>query len=174
MPLKEATAQEASSPPSLGDGTRWGFQLDRYQDDFAFGLNLTTPRFANDRLAVRLNGNLAFHKHLSGGSGARTETWTPYANASVGLVGLADRVGESIRLYGEGGAIGLVPSNSFSDETMAVGGYGLFGFSFVAETSRSWFIEIGGVGTAARADALSTDPVYSNGLMIRVGFRSGF
>jgi hypothetical protein len=176
------TAQDATTPSesemesALTTGPRWGFQLGRYQNDFAFGVNLTSPflDFTDERLAVRLRGNLAFHEHLSGAPGDPTETWTPYANISAGLVGLAGRVGESIRLYGEGGAIGLVPSDAFSGDALAVGGYGVFGFSFFAEPNRSYFIEIGGAGTSARADQLPTDPVYSNGLMIQVGFRSNF
>lgn len=170
MPLKETTAQEAPSPPTFGEETRWGFQLGRYQDDFAVGLNLTSPYFANGRAGVRLRGNVAFHEHLSGG----TVTWSPYGNVSLGLIGVSGRVGESIRLYGEGGLLGLFPSDDFSSETFEMGGYGLFGFSFFSSPGSSYFIELGGAGIGARADALSTNPVYSNGLVISVGFRSNF
>lgn len=172
---QESGVGEAGDRQALTTGPRWGFQLGRYQDDFAFGLNLTSPffDFTNERLAVRLRGNLAFHEHLPVGSGPQTETWSPYGNVSVGLVGLSGRVGESIRLYGEGGAIGLIPSDDFSRQSLEIGGYGLFGFSFFAEQDKSYFIEIGGVGIAARANRLPTSPVYSNGLVISVGIRGG-
>lgn len=152
---------------------RWGFQLGRYQNDFALGLNLTSPPFAGDRMAIRVRGSVAFHEHLSVGAEPRTETWTPYANLSAGLVGFAGRVGKSIRLYGEGGAIGLVPPDDLSSATLEVGGYGLFGFSFFAAQNQSYFLEIGGVGIRARADQLRASPIYANGLTISVGFRSG-
>lgn len=160
--LTTAIAQETP----LNNGLGFGFQLNQYQRDFGAGLNLTTPYFANERVAVRLRGNVLFHEHLEDAS----TTWTPYANASVGVIGVVGYVGD-IRLYSEGGLIGLFPSDAFSSEGSHFGGYGLFGFEFFFNNRGNYFIEIGGVGTGAKADKVPGKPVFSNGLVIGTGFR---
>jgi hypothetical protein len=35
----------------------------------------------------------------------------------------------------------------------------------------NYFIELGAVGTGAKADKLPTNPIYSNGFLMSVGFR---
>lgn len=37
---------------------------------------------------------------------------------------------DRIRLYGEGGVTGLIPSDKFSTDNFVFGGYGLSGFEF--------------------------------------------
>ncbi|MEO0332135.1 MAG: hypothetical protein AAF223_10680, partial [Bacteroidota bacterium] len=78
------------------------------------------------------------------------------------------------RLYGEGGIILLLPSDTFSAERTELGGYGLFGFEFYLKNNANYFIEIGGVGTGAQADKVPNKPIYSNGLLISTGFRMQF
>ncbi len=150
----------------LNNGVGFGFQLNQYQKDFGAGLNVTSPYFANEKVAVRLRGNVLFHEHPKD----EEMTWTPYANGSIGFIGTVGYVG-NIRLYGEGGLIGLFPSDKFSSERTHFGGYGLFGFEFFFRSSGNYFIEIGGVGTGAKADKLPGNPIFSNGLIIGTGFR---
>ena len=160
--LFTANAQEAK----LNSGTGFGLQLGQHQRDFGAGLNVTSPYFLNERLALRLRGNLQYHEHAKG-----DETiWSAYSNASVGVIGVVGNVGD-IRLYSEGGVIGLFPSESFSSESSRFGGYGLFGFEFFFNNRGNYFIEIGGVGTGAKADKLPGKPIFSNGLVISTGFR---
>jgi hypothetical protein len=161
-----ASAQEDKISDKLG----MGVQLNQYQDDFGLGLNLTSPYFAHDKIAVRLRGNLMFNEHVKNNE----TTWTPYSNMSLGLIGSAGKVGDYIRLYGEGGIIGLFPSDEFSSQDFVIGGYGLFGYEFYMNRRSNYFIEIGGVGTGAAADAIPNDPLYSNGLCISTGFRIQF
>ena len=145
-----------------------GFQLAQYQRDFGFGLNVTSPHFFNNSVAVRLRGNMVFNQHVDG-----LETvWTPYANLTLGVLGTATRVGEHIRLYGEGGVLFLFPNSDFSSESVEVGGYGLFGFEFYMGANSNYFIEIGGAGAGAQADEVPFSPIYSNGLILQVGFRA--
>ncbi len=162
--MMTAQAQEASISNDFGIG----FQLSQYQRDFGFGINATSPYFANNALAIRLKANVMFNEHLQDGE----ITWTPYTNLSLGLVSGSAKVGKHIRLYGEGGVIGLLPASDFSSEDFEVGGYGLFGFEFYMVRWANYFIEIGGVGTGARADQVPTQPIYSNGLVISTGFRA--
>ena len=161
--IEVANAQEEKISNEFG----MGFQLSQYQNDFGLGLNVTSPYFVHNKIAVRLRGNLMFNEHVKNNE----TTWTPYFNISLGLIGVAGKVGDYIRLYGEGGFIGLFPSGEFSSEKFVFGGYGLFGFEFYMYSKGSYFIEIGGIGTGAIADNITNKPIYSNGLLISTGFR---
>ncbi len=160
------SAGQAQENP-LNKGIGLGFQLNQYQKDFGFGLNLNSPYFAHDRIALRMRGNLMYYEHLQDGE----ITWTPYQNVSLGLVGVGGYVADYLKLYGEGGLLALLPSSKFSTESFALGGYGLFGFEFYMQKSFNYFIEIGSAGTGARADKLPGKPIYSNGLTVSTGFR---
>jgi len=153
---------------SVNTGMGLGFQLNQYQRDFGFGLNVTSPHFAYERIAVRLRASMMYNESVQNS----VTTWVPYSNVSLGIIGVGGKIGDYIRLYGEGGVVGLFPSAEFSSEQFEFGGYGLFGFEFFMHTSSNYFIEIGGIGTGARADKISTQPIYSNGLLLSVGFRS--
>jgi len=147
-----------------------GFQLSQYQSDFGIGVNLTSPYFVHNSIAVRLRGNFMFYQHVKDGE----TTWSPYSNISLGVLGVGGMVGEFIRLYGEGGVILLIPSDEFSAESTVLGGYGVFGFEFYMSHGFNYFIELGGVGTGASADKIPTSPIYSNGFLISTGFRFHF
>ena len=161
-----SSAQEGEISTGLGAG----LQLNQYQNDFGIGLQVTSPHFVYDGLAVRLRGNLMFNQHIENNE----TTWTPYSNLSIGVLGISGKVGEHIRLYGEGGIIGLFPSEEFSSENFELGGYGLFGFEFFMSQNDNYFIEIGGMGSGAAADNIPGSPIYSNGLLISVGYRHLF
>ena len=151
----------------INNGFGFGFQLDQYEKDFGLGVSVTSPYFADDKIALRLRSNLMFNENVQNA----LTTWTPYSNMSFGVVGVGGMVGDYIRLYGEGGIIGLLPSNKFSTDKFVFGGYGLFGFEFFMNNSTNYFIEIGGVGTGATENKIITKPIYSNGLLISAGLR---
>ena len=148
-----------------------GFQIAQYQQDFGLGLNVNSPYFADDRIAFRLRGNIMWNEHLDPDG---LSTWSTYSNLSLGIIGVGGQIGNSIRLYGEGGLILLFPSSNFSSESTELGGYGLFGFEFYLNPFMTYFIEIGGVGTGAREDKLPSQAIYSNGLLVDTGFRIQF
>lgn len=154
----------------INTGMGVGFQINQYQNDFGVGLSLTTPYFVHEKIAVRLKGNFMFNETIENS----LTTWAPYSNVQLGLIGVGGMVGEQIRLYGEGGFVGLFPSDIFSSEQFVFGGYGLFGFEFFMSPRRNYFIEIGAIGTGATEDKIATQPIYSNGLMISTGFRVNF
>lgn len=156
-------AQKANVSNRLG----LGFQLNQYQEDFGMGLNMTSPYFIHEKVALRLRANLMYHEHTK----EAETTWTPYSNVSLGLIGGSGFVADFIRLYGEGGLLTLLPSEEFSSGDPVFGGYGLFGFEFYMAPKANYFIELGGVGTGAVADKLANNPIYSNGLTISAGFR---
>ena len=161
-----AYAQESEK----SNGMVYGFQLGQYQKDFGFGLNITSPLFVHDNIALRLRGNLMFNEHPE-----NNETqWTPYSNVSLGIMSGRTKLGDYLAVYGEGGVIGLFPSDEFSTEDFVFGGYGIFGFEFLIDDHVNYFIELGGVGTGAEADQIPNAPIYSNGFLINVGFRVTF
>lgn len=164
--INSVKAQERQGMDNFG----FGIQLSQYQNDFGAGINITSPYFANRKIAVRLRGNFMFHEHIQNGE----TTWTPYSNVSVGLAGVSGNIGDHIRLYGEGGLAGLFPSSEFSSEKFEFGGYGHFGFEFFMSEKHNYFIEIGGIGTGAKADRVENSPIYSNGFLINTGFRMHF
>ena len=151
----------------LNKGLSFGFQLNQYQKDFGFGLNATSPLFLKDHVAIRLRSNLMYLEHLQN----EEITWTPYSNVSLGIMSVGGYLTDFLKLYGEGGVIGILPNNRFSTKDVAMGGYGLFGFEFFMQNGFNYFIEIGGIGTGATADKIATKPIYSNGLSVSTGFR---
>jgi len=156
-------AQEVNDRNGFGIG----FQLNEYQDDFGLGINVNSPYFLYESVTVRLRANYMYNQAVIEGK----SDWLGYGNFSLGLASGGTRIGESIRLYGEGGVIALLPPEQISSNSSEWGGYGLFGFEFFFEGNGSYFLEVGGVGTGASADKVQTEPIYSNGLTISVGFR---
>lgn len=90
------------------------------------------------------------------------------------MIGAGRSAGDHILLYGEGGIVGIIPSDEFSSEDLVTGGYGLFGFEFHMDKVINYFIEIGGIGAGAIADQITYKPIYSNGFLISTGFRLQF
>src|SRR5690625_6153778 len=121
-----ATAQVSSEQTtSINNTVNLGFQLNQYQRDFGTGVTLTSPWFANQKIALRARGNLMFHEHLDG----EVMTWTPYINTTLGVVSMTGRVGDAIRLYGAGGGPGRFPSPARRSDDFALVGLGLFAFA---------------------------------------------
>ncbi len=165
--LQGSTASSQERTNTLNKSLGLGFHLAQFQRDFGMGVNVTSPLFLFDAVAVRARANFMFHEHVHNAD----MTWTPYWNASLGLVGVSGYVGDRIRLYGEGGAIALFPAPEFSSSDMEIGGYGTFGFELFPHDAWNYYIELGGIGTGATADRIPTSPIYSNGFMIMVGMR---
>lgn len=147
-----------------------GYQLSNLGGDFGAGLQITSPFFANKKVAYRLSYNIQFLHHRP-----KTDTfsvWTTYHTFRLGVVGISGNIGTNIRGYGEGGLVCLLPNSAFASETFQMGGYGHFGLEFIFnESATAYFIELGGIGTGAVADRAIGQPIYSNGFSISVGFR---
>lgn len=156
-----------SEESAINQGVGFGFQLNQYQDNFGFGLSLNSPYLFGDNLTFRLKSNVMFNEVIQD----QETTWLPYFNVSFGAAGVGGMVTKNIRLYGEGGILLIIPSEEFSSNSTEFGGYGLFGFEFFMNPFTNYFIEIGGVGTGAKADKIPFSPIYSNGLSISTGFR---
>lgn len=158
--------------PERANKFSFGFQLNSYQNDFGLGLQLTSPYFAHGGIAVRGRANMQFYQYLNSDN---ETTWSPYGTYQLGIIGVGGRAGGFARFYGEGGVVLITPSSDFSSSSTEIGGYGLFGFEFFMSSDPkvpvSYFIELGGIGTGAKADKVAGSPIYSNGFLISVGFR---
>lgn len=157
--------------PDIRTSTALGFQLNQYQKDFGMGINISTPYLIHDRVALRLRVNMMFNESLDEYASTIEYRWYPYFNTQLGLIGVAGYVSPRIKLYGEGGIVFLFPNQDISSENFKFGGYGHFGFEFYMSNFNSYFIELGGVGTGAKANLALGKPIYSNGFLISTGFR---
>ncbi len=151
-----------------GKSSEIGFHLSQFQNDFGFGLDYTSPYLIKDRyLAFTFRTNAMYLEHLE----KLKTTWTSYFNLQLGVIGNKTEITENIVIYGEGGVIAVIPNSNFSTYDVHIGGYGLFGFQFNFDTHNAYFIELGGVGVESSADKVPTEPIYSNGFLVNVGYK---
>lgn len=146
-----------------------GYNLNQFQHDFGIGLNLTSPYFFHHQVALRVSGNLQWLQNVLPFT-AET-TWSHYGAYKAGVTSIGAFISKSIRMYGEGGLVLIVPNKDFSSKSTVFGGYGLFGFSFFVRQNLSYFIEMGGIGTGAVAEKSLYKPIYANGFTTSVGIR---
>lgn len=145
-----------------------GMNINSFGGDFGLGINVTSPTFFDNHMAVKVSGNYQWLDHIDAGG---DHTWTGYTLFRAGLMGVNMSLSEVIELYGEGGLALALTDNSLSTESSTMGGYGLFGFEFFMPANMSYFIELGGMGLGAKADKVATSPLIANGFMASVGFR---
>lgn len=166
------------SPPSASrnDGLALGFAVHRFQDDFGLGAVVASPSFLDGLMRIAAGGGVAWYPHALNDEGF--EAWKGYGHARLVLEAGARVPGTPLRLYGFGGATTLFAPNGLSSKTVHVGGIGGFGFEFRfknltrgVDSPVSYFVELGGIGTGARANRLPAHPIFANGFLITAGMR---
>ena len=171
---RTAAEEPAETVHQERNGWALGYTLHRFQDDFATGGSIATPRFARGSLRVTLAGGVAWSPHAVTSDG--DQDWARYGVARLVLEGGARADGSPVRLYGFGGPMLLALPDRLSDDSFAVGGIGGFGFEYYFmkddhDGPVSYFTELGGAGTGARADNQPGSPMLANGFFITVGLR---
>lgn len=163
-----AHAQPKRIPYSLPNKMSVGFNVNHFGRDFGIGLNVSSPAFLGGHMAIRASGNYQWlsHTNVKG-----SETWSGYTYYRLGAAGINMAIADGILLYGEGGVSMTVLDETMSTEPVTIGGYGLFGFEFLIPGNVSYFIELGGSGSGASADKLSTSPIVANGFLAATGLR---
>jgi hypothetical protein len=155
-----------------------GYCLTQYQNDFGVGMNLTTPYIVKAAMAFRLTGSVQWLQNMeinqSSPFAQVTTTWSPYAAFRLSVVSRQFVITNKISVYSEGGVVLLLPNSSFSSRSTQFGGFGVFGVEFHPSQHWAQYLEVGGIGTGAVADKAVGQPIYSNGLLINVGFRVYF
>jgi len=155
-------------------GAAVGMAVQRLQDDFGVSGFFTSPAFFGGNARVTVAGGAAWYPYGRTSSG--DQDWVPFGHTRI-VAESGHRLGQApLRLYGFGGVILAFLPQRLSDDLLSVGGVGGFGFEFFAPTNSgsapvSYFIELGGVGSGARATNEPGRPVLLNGFLIQSGVR---
>jgi hypothetical protein len=157
-----------ASSAATNEGFSVGWSIHRFQDDFAVGASASTPSMAARTLRITAGGGVAWYPHARNGAG--DETWKIYGHTRLVIEAGRRIQGTPLRLYGFGGPT-LLFIDDLSNDKLAAGGVGGFGFEFfMPKAGRdgpvSYRIELGGIGTGARADRQTGAPIFANGLLI--------
>ncbi len=169
-------AQAQDHRPVEQHGLSAGFSVQRLQDDFGGGAQVSSPAFASESIRLTLGGGMAFFPHDLTSEGQ--ERWTPYGHARLVVEAGHRLAGSPARLYGVGGPVLLFVPDRLSEKHLVLGGWGGFGFEIAQrkdnldDAGTSYFVEFGGIGTGASASRLPTQPIFANGFLINVGFRA--
>jgi hypothetical protein len=137
--------------------------VQRLHDDFGLALGVTSPRFLDERLAVRLAGGVGWYPDLRAvpdTTAASDETfgpWSTYGHLRLTVdfaIPLAIPIG---RLYAAAGPSLVVLAKNLSTTRVAPGGFGFVGIELFAGDGLqtfpvAFFFQVGGVAHAASAD----------------------
>ncbi len=136
--------------------------------DFSLGAEVMAPPLFDGLVTIYGGVDLQYKAGMVQGG---EQEWYPYVLTSVGLQITAAQH-DWMRLYARSALLVFVPSPEVGS-LWHVGGYGGFGveFFFASEGSGSYYFEIGGAGTTAKAIALAHKPYLGNGLTIKAGCR---
>ena len=173
LSANRAVAQTGAEP-ATNVGSAVGMTVQRLQDNFGMSGTWSSRAFFNEKARTTASGGVAWYPNGTSASG--DQEWVPFGHSRV-VVESGHRVGGApLRLYGFGGAILIFRSERLSSDVLALAGTGGFGFEFFAPTGMvnapvSYFIEIGGVGSGARAANLSGQPILLNGFVVQSGLR---
>jgi hypothetical protein len=167
-------ALRAQDPGPVTRRPSLGFHLANLDGNPAVGLEATSSYLGHGSLAFRVSADRAAHRGLPA-AGPAEEQMGQFGLVRAGVVGVGGVVAGCIRLYGEGGVFAAFPSAGLSSQGTQWGGYGHFGFECLfgrpAHAPCAYFIELGTVGSGARAERMLGRPTYLNGFVTRVGFR---
>ncbi len=136
--------------------------------DFSLGAEVASPSLFDGMVAIHVGADV---QYKAGSVNGGDQEWYPYVLTSVGFQITAVQT-DWMRLYASSAVLVFVPSPEVGSP-WHVGGYGGFGFEFyfASRGSGSYYLEIGGAGTTAKASALAHAPYLSNGLTIKAGCR---
>jgi hypothetical protein len=146
------------------------FNINSFSNNYGLGVGVSSPYILNNSLNFRLSGAYAWVQGVA--NTETTQTWAPYGLVRLGVYGSGFVYGTAIRAYGGGGPMLVIPSTTLSDQNTKVGGFGLVGLEFpLGGKSGAMFLELGGMGSGAKATKLSQSPIYANGFLASWGFR---
>jgi hypothetical protein len=103
--------------------------------------------------------------------------WQPfYHGRVVAMVGPPFRGDSVVRPYGFGGSVIFGLPKELSRDTLAFGGIGGIGLEFGFHAPHragpvTYFVELGGIGTSAKASSLTTKESIASGFFISAGVR---
>ncbi|QNL49635.1 hypothetical protein H8S90_23430 [Olivibacter sp. SDN3] len=169
--LLSANASAQSTFDDVSTKFAAGIAINQLHRDFGVEANFTSPYFANGRIAFRLHAGINWMDMPLPDGGS---TWQGFFSNRLGVVARKSIIEGKLSTYGEAGGVFMFPHSTFSAESFKSGGYGLIGVAFNLAPDFVQYLEIGAMGTGARADRLANSPVYGNGLIIGAGFSHHF
>lgn len=150
--------------------TSIGIQAGHYDLDAGLALQITTPLFLSESFALRFTGAVQWLETYR----QKKLDLIPYNSVRTGLVYNFPMIDRS-RIYLEGGYYMIIPNNTFSNEDLVNGGYGILGLEMFfyqhPQLVASFFAEIGITALDAKAERLIDERSYANGPLFTVGFR---
>jgi hypothetical protein len=152
------------------DVWKYGLHFSNWQQDGGAGISVSSPFYQG--MAIRLKSQMMVHEYLNDNTGQTSLAY--YAATSAGLAFVIGRIGETVRIYGEGGPVMVLPSSEFTSDNLTFGGYLIMGSEWIASRSRtylSFFLETGYGGTLARADLARNSPYFATGFLLNAGIR---
>jgi hypothetical protein len=152
-----------------------GFGVSEQAGNLGVSLELSSPSFLGGFLTVRAETQLDF---LSAYRDAPEIAWDAFSSERIGLAGTGGWCGDEIRLYGEFGALFVLPPSDLTDDSVQAGIYGLFGFEFFLSPDTgepiAFYLEAGTNSLFADAERLPGKPDYYSGFTTRTGLRYYF
>ena len=166
-------AQNETEPNEKKSNISLGLQMSSFGGDFGWGIHLTSPYFAKERLAVRVSAQYHYYEHID--TATSNNTWSPYWVFDLGFVSASTTIKDFIRLYSHNGAVFALPNQNFSDKPIAFGAFSKLGIELMFNAEKkawgSYYIEGGWIGIFSVADKLPTKPIYGNGFVVSTGVR---
>lgn len=145
-----------------------GFGISDQAGNLGLSLELSSPSFFSGFLAVRAETQLDF---LSAYRDAPDIAWDAFYSGRIGVAGTGGWCADAIRLYGEFGALVVLPPSDLTDDSMQAGIYGLFGFEFFmgADSNEpiAFYLEAGTNSIFDDAEKLPGKPDYYSGFTTR-------
>ena len=170
--IKTRAQEQPAESKVYSNNLSLGIHLNNFQNDFGYGLSLTSPFFPHTGVALKASGNIAYNDGVL--KNDSISNWRPYYSFQFGTIATVAMIAKCIRVYGAGGMIILFPNSTVSSNKTEFGGYGSWGFEFIINPRMSYYLELGGVGTGARADKAAGKSLYSNGFLTTAGMHFYF
>ena len=152
-----------------------GFGISDQAGNLGLNLEISSPSLIGGFLTLRAETQLDF---LSAYRDVPGIAWDAFYSERVGVAGTGGWCGDSIRLYGEFGALFVIPPYDLTDDPIQAGIYGLFGFEFFMGTDSNepiaFYLEAGTNSIFADAEKLPGKPDYYSGFTTRTGLRYYF
>jgi hypothetical protein len=150
----------------------FGLQMNRFRDDFGMGVHVTSPYFWKKHMALKTSFNIANRDGILKTS--PVFDWYSYCFLQAGVVITPETFFNCLRPYAGIGEILIVPNSKFSAHKTEWGEYGVMGAEFVSEPGSTYFIELGGFYSKAKAERMINEPAYFKGLSLTAGFHIYF
>jgi hypothetical protein len=144
-----------------------------YGYDAGIGFEIGSPTFSNNRLCLRLKGNVIWLEQYK----AKYDRWAKYRCVGASIVYNFVSI-ENCRVFVEGGPLVIFPDKRYSLKNSYQGFTAAAGLEIFVLNSSSldmcYYFSVGGIYSEAIAETLENQPKYGRGFVFTNGFRFYF